>query len=139
MAYITACTDRQASLLRAVKTRSPFTANSRLRQRSCSATCCSRWTLQVLPHQLQHCAERARCLVSTQAHSADSPAPQGSNSVLKQSLSAPAQPNNNAPTTKKKPVAEKLGTLWGLLILAIAYVHHSTTGYVRATCQQHVL
>lgn len=49
--------------------------------------------------------------------------------MLKQSLSAPVQPNDSAPTTKKKPVAEKLGTLWGLLILAIAYVHHSTTGF----------
>ena len=27
-----------------------------------------------------------------------------------------------------KPVAQKVGTLWGLLIMALAYVHHSTTG-----------
>ena len=27
-----------------------------------------------------------------------------------------------------KPVVKKLGTLWGLLVLALAYVHHSTTG-----------
>ncbi|KAL3139673.1 hypothetical protein ABBQ38_003987 [Trebouxia sp. C0009 RCD-2024] len=27
------------------------------------------------------------------------------------------------------PVAAKLGTLWGLLVLSVAYVHHSTTGF----------
>lgn len=46
--------------------------------------------------------------------------------VLKQSLSKPAV---NVGTAGQKPVAAKLGTLWGLLVLSIAYVHHSTTGF----------
>lgn len=59
--------------------------------------------------------------------------------VLKQSMSKPAVRETKA-VSDQKPVAAKLGTLWGLLVLAIAYVHHSTTGYVwqAAACHQRI-
>lgn len=41
-----------------------------------------------------------------------------------------ATSNNISIAAEIKPVAKKLGTLWGLLVMAVAYVHHSTTGWV---------
>lgn len=52
---------------------------------------------------------------------------QATQPVLQQSVSNSAM---NDTTAEQKPVAARLGTLWGLLVLSIAYVHHSTCGYV---------
>ena len=59
--------------------------------------------------------------------------------VLEQSLSKSAI---NEAAAQQKPVTAKLGTLWGLLILSVAYVHHSTCGYVwhaAMPCRQRML
>lgn len=82
----------------------------------------------LLDHRHPH-ARRQTNWITAQAQSgsaADDNA-QASPPVLKQSLSKSAV---NETTAEQKPVAAKLGTLWGLLVLSIAYVHHSTCGYV---------
>ena len=77
------------------------------------------------------CPQAGRRTVSVTVQAQSGPAAdnnaQASPPVLKQSLSQPAV---NETTAEQKPVAAKLGTLWGLLVLSIAYVHHSTCGYV---------
>ena len=87
-------------------------------------------------------ARRRTVSVTAQAQSgsAADDKTQASPPVLKQSLSQPAV---NETAAEQKPVAAKLGTLWGLLVLSIAYVHHSTCGYVwhaaMPRCQRLVL
>ena len=48
-----------------------------------------------------------------------------------------AASNNIGIVAEIKPVANKLGTLWGLLVMAVAYVHHSTTGWVPHVVLEH--
>lgn len=74
--------------------------------------------------------------VQAQSRSAAEDSPQVGQPVLKQSLSKSAV---NETAAEQKPVTAKLGTLWGLLILSVAYVHHSTCGYVWHAAMPHCL
>lgn len=57
------------------------------------------------------------------------PQPRQNQDKLKTQVQKAAS-NNISIVAEIKPVANKLGTLWGLLVMAVAYVHHSTTGWV---------
>lgn len=97
----------------------------------CSTASSSRHTnLQhVMLRQIHSKTRRQTILVTGQAQSG-SAADDGVSSSqpeLKQSLSKSGEDDGAA---APMPVAAKLGTLWGLLVLSVAYVHHSTTGYV---------
>ena len=63
-----------------------------------------------------------------QSGSAADNSTRSSQHVQEQSLLEPAASSSTG-VGEQKPVSAKLGTLWGLLVLAVAYVHHSTTGY----------
>lgn len=43
----------------------------------------------------------------------------------------PFAPSAEPPAPREVP---DLGTMWGLLVLGVAYVHHSTTGCAAADC-----
>lgn len=50
-------------------------------------------------------------------------------------MALPRQNSNKQAKERAQPPAEEegkpdLGTFWGLLILGLAYVHHSTSGYI---------
>ncbi len=130
MTFRVDCISQQACLLRPVKSSSPFTDKPRantLRSTAAShALSSARSNVRSLVRARHGC-----CRVSAQAQSGSatdsSAGGQTSKAVLKQTLSQPATQDNNAANVDK-PVSEKLGTLWGLLILAVAYVHHSTCG-----------
>ncbi|KAL3154429.1 hypothetical protein ABBQ32_013901 [Trebouxia sp. C0010 RCD-2024] len=96
----------------------------------CSTASSSRHTnLQhVMLRQIHSKTRRQTILVTGQAQSG-SAADDGVSSSqpeLKQSLSKSGEDDGAA---APMPVAAKLGTLWGLLVLSVAYVHHSTTGF----------
>ena len=118
-----ACLTQTAWSLRTANTGSPFTP-----QLSSFATS-SLFIRARLPYR--------RCLHATGSSSAQmQPRSAADSSARSQaskavSLTQPARPETS--TEKRIPVAKKLGTLWGLLVLAVAYVHHSTTGCVLGT------
>lgn len=121
-------------VLQAAQICNPFTEGTRPRLlgrgRWCSTASFRHKKLQnVMLRQLPSKTRRQSMFVAGQAQSGSAAEDRASSSqpVLKQSLSKPAV---NVGTAGQKPVAAKLGTLWGLLVLSIAYVHHSTTGYV---------
>ncbi len=136
----TECHIRLVGFLRAAISIKPFASSTKPPRLRSTATC---WSLSsvpvpdVLPCRMHRdlCARHRKCGISAQAQSgsaADRTAQsQASKAVLKQSLSQAATTGGGA-ADEERPVAEKLGTLWGLLILAVAYVHHSTCGYVAA-------
>lgn len=121
--------------LQAAQIRNPFTGGTTphlLRRGSWYSKvptfCNTRQQTALRGHFVSHARQRT-IYVTAQAQSgsaADENA-QASQPVLQQSLSKAAV---NDTTAEQKPVAAKLGTLWGLLVLSIAYVHHSTCGYV---------
>jgi len=133
MTFRVDCISQRSFLLRPVKSNSPFTGKPRantLRSTAASHVLSSA-RFSVLLHRSHSRARHGCCRVSAQAQSGSatdsSASGQTSKAVLKQTLSQPATQDSNA-ANADKPVAEKLGTLWGLLILAVAYVHHSTCG-----------
>jgi len=133
MTFRVDCISQRSCLLRPVKSSSPFTGKPRAntaRSTAASHTLNSA-RFSVLLHRSHSRARHGCCRVSAQAQSGSatdsSAGGQTSKAVLKQTLSQPATQDNTAASVDK-PVAEKLGTLWGLLILAVAYVHHSTCG-----------
>ncbi|DBB07820.1 TPA: hypothetical protein ACH3X3_009229 [Trebouxia sp. C0006] len=134
MTFRVDCISQRSFLLRPVKSNSPFTGKPRantLRSTAASHVLSSA-RFSVLLHRSHSRARHGCCRVSAQAQSGSatdsSASGQTSKAVLKQTLSQPATQDSNAASVDK-PVAEKLGTLWGLLILAVAYVHHSTCGF----------
>lgn len=133
MTFRVDCINQRACLLRPVKSSSPFTGKPRANTLRSTATshALSSAGFNVLLYRSHVRARHGCCRVSAQAQSGSatdsSAGGQTSKAVLKQTLSQPATQDNTAASVDK-PVAEKLGTLWGLLILAVAYVHHSTCG-----------
>ena len=122
-----------SSLANGARIRNPFTGSTRpiLLKRESSTPHTHRHAKQqnVLLHFLPDGVRQRKVHVTAHAQSgpaADNSA-QSTQPVLKQSLSKPAVSQSSA-IPEQKPVTAKLGTLWGLLICAIAYVHHSTTG-----------
>lgn len=103
-----------------------------LRRGACCSTASSlRHTSRqhVMLCQIHAKTRRQTIRITGQAQSGSAAEDRASSSQpeLKQSLSKSGVDIDPAAPA---PVAAKLGTLWGLLVLSVAYVHHSTTGYV---------
>lgn len=121
--------------LQAAEIRNPFTGGTTphlLRRGSwCSKVptfCNTRQQTALRGHLLSNAGRRTISVTAqAQSGSAADEKAQASQPDLQQSLVKSAVDDTKA---EQKPVAARLGTLWGLLVLSIAYVHHSTCGYV---------
>ena len=110
---------------------SPFTSAARVQQRSISSRVkpCVTKASKASSRQSRGQRRQAASHDVSQAHSADS-SPQAEDSKMEVKQATATSVSADGTLGEVKPVSAKVGTLWGLLVLAGAYVHHSTCGSV---------
>lgn len=122
------CQEAHRCFLRPITTFRPFRPVTRSRQPALAqhAHLCVAKASDASSRQSQKPQRKTASRAAGQAHVAGSSA-QAHNSS--ESLTRPTSDESQA-SIDAKPASAKLGTLWGLLVLAGAYVHHSTCGSV---------